>query len=81
MLQEYYKIGLLSSYISDTTLVLQAENDHYADGRAQDAFCAGLAQSEKLVFPDAYHDILLENDSIRESALAAIRGFLQRNLR
>ena len=67
--------------ISCPTLVLQAEDDHWANSKAQDEFCGNLARSQKLVFMGAYHEVLFETDSIREVALASIRTFLQRNLR
>ena len=75
------EVILNAKLISCPTLVLQAENDRYADGRAQDEFCANLEHSQKLVLLGAYHEVLLENDSIRDIALAAIRGFIQRSLR
>jgi lysophospholipase len=65
--------------ISCQTLVLQAKDDRYADVSAQDKFCANLAHSKKILFLGSYHEVLLENDSIRDLALAAIRNFIQRN--
>jgi len=66
--------------ISCPAIVLQAEDDRYADSRAQDKFCANLAHSQKILFPGAYHEVLFENDSIRDVALAAIRNFIQHYL-
>jgi lysophospholipase len=68
-----------ASLISCPTLVLQAEDDRYADGSAQDKFCAGIPHSKKILFLGSYGEILLESDSIRDFALAAIRNFIQRN--
>jgi lysophospholipase len=69
-----------ASSISCPTLVLQAEDDRYADGGAQDKFCAAVAHSKKILFLGSYHEILLESDSIRNFALDAIRNFIQHNL-
>jgi alpha-beta hydrolase superfamily lysophospholipase len=37
----------------------------------------GAARSKKILFLGAYHEILLESDSIRDFALAALRNFVQ----
>ena len=65
--------------ISCPLLVFQAEDDRYADSGAQDRFCAAIPRSKKILFLGAYHEILLESDSIRELALSAIRNFVQHN--
>ena len=65
--------------VSCPLLVLQAEDDRYADSNAQDTFCAAVPRTKKILFLGAYHEILLESDSIRDLALAAIGNFVQRN--
>ena|GEM_PF-482950 len=63
--------------ISCPLLVFQAEDDRYAGSGAQDRFCAAIPHSKKIIFLGAYHEVLLESDSIRDLALAAIRNFVQ----
>ena len=72
-------VVLNAKSISCPLLVLQAEDDRYADSGAQDRFCAAIPHLKKILFLGAYHEVLLESDSIRDLALAAIRSFVQRN--
>ena len=65
--------------ISCPLLVFQAEDDRYADTAAQDKFCEAVPHSKKVLFLGAYHEVLLERDSIRNFAVAAIRDFVQHN--
>ena len=63
--------------IASPVLVLQAEKDEYADTRVQDDFCADIQNCEKVVIAEAFHEILIETDEIRDVALSAICSFIQ----
>ena len=68
-----------ASKISCPTIAFQAELDEYANRRAQDALIAGIAQCRSLVLENAFHELLIETDVIREKVLSEIRGFVTRN--
>jgi lysophospholipase len=59
------------------TIVFQAEIDEYAHRGAQNRFCARVADCTKVVLEGAYHEILIETDSIREEVLREILGFIE----
>ena len=65
--------------ITSPTLVLQAEYDEYANRAAQDALSADIAKCKKVMLKGAYHEVLIETDSIRDEALAEIRNFIASN--
>ena len=56
-------------------LLLQAGNDTLVENRGQDQVCADAKYCEKLHFPTARHEILLENDAIRNRAIDSIKSF------
>lgn len=57
-------------------LLLQAGLDPLVKLPAQDLYCAKSKNCRKLNFPSAYHEILMERDEIRNSALTEIKNFL-----
>lgn len=59
-------------------LLLAAGADTVVDKRPQVQFCADLPDCSLVEIPGARHEILMEEDSIRERALSLIRDFLAR---
>lgn len=60
-------------------LILAARRDHLVDGRAIRKAAALLPRATLIVYPDAAHEILREDDHIRLPAMAAIDAFLARH--
>ena len=58
------------------TLLLEAGDDHTVDPRGYESVMQSAANGRKVVLPEAYHEILMETDSIRDLALREIRAFL-----
>ena len=62
--------------IASQVLLLEAGNDHLVDIEAENEFCAALgSRCEKVLYPGAYHEILMETDSVRNHALARATAF------
>jgi lysophospholipase len=61
-------------------LMLQAAKDQQVPTAGQNEFCQALASCQKVIFPGAYHEVLMEVDPIRNSAMAQIEDFLQAHL-
>ena len=64
--------------VATPTLMLVADRDRLVDARAARAVAARMPGAEIVAFPDSAHEILREVDAIRDAALAAIDGFLDR---
>jgi lysophospholipase len=58
-------------------LVLQAGRDLQVPPEGQDAFCQRLKQVRKLLYPEAYHELLMESDSIRTPLFQELIAFFQ----
>ncbi len=69
------KIKVFSSDISSRILLLQAGNDKIVKPAGQDDFCAKANGCQMEYFPDSFHEILMERDSIRNLALTKIVRF------
>ena len=63
--------------ISCPVLVFQAGHDEYARRRTQDRFIAGVVNCRSVMLDDAYHEILIETDAIRDTVLKEIRDFIE----
>jgi len=57
-------------------LLFQAGLDTYVKPRAQEEACDRMPNCELVRYPVSRHEILMERDSIRDSAVEEIRGFL-----
>ncbi len=57
-------------------LLLQGERDRMVGKEEQQEFCAGAADCRLVSFPGARHEVLMEEDVIRDKAIAEIRRFL-----
>lgn len=57
------------------TLLLQAGQDAMVKTEGQDVFCRMAKDCQKLVFPEAWHELLTEVDSIRSEAMNATLRF------
>ncbi len=71
-------IAKSSSFFVNPVLLLQAGDDTLVRSGAQDQFCKNVKRCEKIVFPQARHEILMERDFIRNAALGEIKGFFKR---
>jgi lysophospholipase len=60
-------------------LMLQAGKDLHVPSEGQNKICKGMPSCYTVRFPESYHEILMETDSIRDSALISIKKFLTRN--
>lgn len=72
-----YKIDK-TSYARDVRtriLLFQAGNDTLVRNDHEDRFCDAAPACQKEIFPDSYHEILMERDSIRNDALAKAMRF------
>ena len=67
------KIDQLS--IETPTLLLQAGLDQTVKPARQEEFCK-KGMCELITYPEAFHEILMEKDSIRDEALKEIKSFL-----
>jgi lysophospholipase len=63
--------------ISCPVLLLQAGQDKVVKVGAQDTVCGRADSCKKVAFAGAYHEILQEQDAIRDPALNAIKNFIQ----
>jgi len=57
-------------------LMLQAGNDLHVPSEGQNEICKKMDSCYTVRFPESFHEILMERDSIRDSALISIRKFL-----
>ena len=65
--------------ITIPVLLLQAQNDTAVTPKAQEKFCKNVAKNCKgVLIEGAYHELFIEEDSIRQKALSAILGFITR---
>jgi len=69
------------SAVTVPTLMLVADRDRLVDARAAARVAARMPRAEIVRFPDSAHEILRELDAIRDRALAAVDGFLDRAAR
>ena len=67
-----------ASSITCPVLLLQAEADRVVGLREMEAFCRQTSSCESVGFPGARHELLMEIDRIRGSALDRIGQFLDR---
>lgn len=71
------KQSLKNAYKVETpVLLLQAGSDTIVKNRAQDKFCSQVTNCRKVVYPAARHEILQEQDEIRNQALGKIKKFI-----
>lgn len=60
--------------ITTPVLMFQAGDDHIVMPDRQDSFCLSH-KCDKIHIPDAFHEILMEKDVIRDEVLARIKSF------
>lgn len=63
--------------IDTKVLMFQAGNDSFVPPQEQNDFCDRVPQCDKVVFPQAKHEMLMETDSIRDVVLEKILTFIQ----
>jgi lysophospholipase len=61
-------------------LLLSAGEDSVVDNKAEAKFCRTLPSCTLITMPGSRHEILMEEDSIRNRALALIREFVARHI-
>jgi len=69
-------IGSLDLRTMPPVLLLQGENDRMVGKAQQLGFCSGTGHCRLICLPGARHEVLMEEDAIRDRAIAEIRGFL-----
>lgn len=67
---------LLAVTLDLPVLMFQAEVDTFVRNSGQDWVCSWAPDCEKVVMPGAFHEILMETDSIRDVVLERLRAFL-----
>lgn len=67
----------LAPQMATQSLLFQAGRDQVVLSAGQDIVCQRAPACEKIVFPNAYHEIYMEADDIRERALALTHAFFQ----
>ncbi len=60
--------------VTTEILMFQAGIDHIVKPSRQDSFCEKHA-CEKILVPEAFHEILMEKDAVRDDVLASIEEF------
>jgi lysophospholipase len=66
----------LGEYSQVPILMFQAGNDQVVVNSGEDRYCDEASRCQKKIFADAYHEIFMERDFIRNEALAeALRFF------
>ena len=64
-----------ASQIQAPLLVFQAEADQIVKTEDETHLCTSAKDCKLIAFPDSQHEILMERDSIRNPAMAAILAF------
>ena len=57
-------------------LVFRASDDAYVNGRGLDRFCAAVAGCREVLFEGSWHEMLIEEDAVRDRAIREIKAFL-----
>ena len=74
-LEATWKVQRNAKDLKTPMLILQAGQDELVSNRGQDKVCSEAQYCEKVVFPTAHHEILLEQDAIRNRAIDTIKSF------
>jgi lysophospholipase len=69
------KIQYLGPKINIPIFMLQSGHDEYVKNDRLDSFCTKARDCKKVLYPQAFHEILQEKDEIRNDALNHIRKF------
>lgn len=69
------RVQEFSAFPKTPILLLQAEKDARVLPQAQDQYCNRSSQCKKIVLKNSFHEILMEEDSIRQKALAETHNF------
>ncbi len=72
-------VKYLASKVPASVLMLQAGKDLHVPALGQDKLCSKFLSCQKLIYPEAYHEILMEADTVRDEALRQIKEFFQRS--
>ena len=68
-----------ASKITIPVLLLQAQNDVIVNKKPQNQFCKNVGDNCKAYqIDDAYHELFVEKDSVREKALTAVLDFISK---
>lgn len=73
-IQAVHKVRAGAGRLKTPTLLFQAEKDTMAPAHGQNLFCTN-GNIEKILFPNARHEILMEADTMRDQALERIVQF------
>lgn len=71
------KSAMKNAYLVETpVLLLQAGSDTIVKNKAQDKFCSQVTNCRKVTYAFARHEILQEQDEIRDQAIGEIKKFI-----
>ena len=74
-LRETKSIRANASKIKANVLILQAELDQFVINESQNDACTKMTNCHLVSFQNSQHEILMEQDSIRDSAFLQIESF------
>ena len=69
------RIQNLGPKIKIPVLMLQSGHDEYVKTERQDSFCDKAPDCEKILYPQAFHEILMEKDEVRNDAMKRLKAF------
>jgi lysophospholipase len=76
---KYCKTAMKNAYLVETpVLLLQAGSDTIVKNKAQDKFCSQVPNCRKVTYAAAKHEILQEQDVIRDQAIGEMKKFILR---
>jgi lysophospholipase len=68
----------LADHIEIPVLLLQAQEDKVVNLEPQEEFCKRAKMCKGVKIEDAYHEMLIEKDIVRNKALSAILDFISK---
>jgi lysophospholipase len=71
------RIQHLGPKIKTPIFMVQAGQDEYVKNKRQDRFCNKAQDCKRQLYPQAFHELLMEKDEIRDDVMKLIRGFFE----
>lgn len=69
------RIQNLGKKIKIPILILQSGNDEYVKNERQNSFCKKAFDCQRVIYPQAFHEILMEKDVVRSDAMKRLQFF------
>ena len=76
-LRATFRIQNLGPQINIPLFITQSANDEYVRNERQDSFCSKAPDCQKVIYQQAFHEMLMEKDVIRDDVMKKIREFFQ----